>query len=299
MDQKILFDALEKFPETIEKVDNLADAVSMNNKTTTENVASISRAVNGQEKRLTNIETKLTTLERTVNSASTNMQKEVTVNYPSIPEVKIQHKDITVHAEHTDAEINTVANKVAEKVFQKKPKKAATEVVAAVFIFFELLIAVLWTAKTDNDYRAWMDRAINVGVTAGDMHPGDRGISVKEEFNKGRKARKAKKAEIEALEDKYDKQWKNNSRILKDVISTAIQADVVVLDYSLADVDSTSYNALVKIRPAEKEDEFRAHICKNGDIYITPDKDINTVQEADKYAKRKSWTYVGNRLKEE
>lgn len=296
MEEDKLFEAIDKFPETIKKVDELTNAVENNNKTTTENVAAISRAVSEQNDKLSKVETQLTKLSDSITAAKNQMQKEVTVKYPPIPDVKIKQSDFTVYAKHTDDEIEKVAEIVSEKVLNKKK----TDYYAVVLLVLELLcIAIMsvWTAKQRNDYRAWMDRAISVGIAAGDMHPGDRGISVKEEFSKGSKARRAKKTEIIALEEKYDECWKMNAKIFGNDISGVVQADVVVLDYSVTDVDSTSYNALVIFRPEDKETEIRAHICKNGDLYLTTDEDINTVQDADKYFKRKSWTFIGNKFK--
>lgn len=296
MEDEKLFEALDKFPETIEKVDQLADAVSKNNKVTTENVAAIGRAVAGQNERLTKVESQLSSLAASIDSAKNQMQKEVTVKYPPIPDVKIKHSDFTVYAQHTDAEMDKVAEKVAEKVFKKKSTSVFSTTAAIVVLVLCFATMGLWSIKQNNDYRSWMDRAISIGIVAGDMHPGDRAIAVKEEFSKGHKARKAKKAEIKALEEKYDKHWKHNAQILKEAISDAVQKDVVVLDISLADVDSTSYNALVKFRLEDSEVETRAHICRDGNIYLTQDKDINTVQEADKYFRRKSWYLIGNRF---
>lgn len=294
MEDEKLFEALDKFPETIKKVDELADAVEKNNKTTTDNVAAISRAVSGQNERLTKVETQLTALSNSITAAKNQMQKEVTVKYPPIPDVKIKHSDFTVYAEHTDAEMEKVADKVAEKVLNKKSssnKKGPKILLALCFA-----IVCVWAIKLNNDYRSWMNRAISIGIVAGDMHPGDRAISVKEEFEKGFKERKAKKAEIRVWEEKYNQTWKNNSKVFKRAISDVLQTDVVILDYSVADIDSTSYNALVKFRLKDSEVETRAHICKNGDIYLTQDTDINTVQEADKYFRRKSWRRMGNRF---
>lgn len=294
MDDEKLFEALDKFPETIKKVDELADAVAKNNKTTTDNVAAISRAVSGQNDRLTKVETQLTALSNSITAAKNQMQKEVTVKYPPIPDVKIKHSDFTVYAEHTDAEMEKVADKVAEKVLNKKSssnKKGPKILLALCFA-----IVCVWAIKLNNDYRSWMNRAISIGIVAGDMHPGDRAISVKEEFEKGFKERKAKKAEIKVLEEKYNKNWQNNARVFKNAISGVIEKDVVVLDFSYADVDSTSYNALVIFRLEDSEVETRAHICRDGNIYLTQDKDINTVQEADKYFRRKSWHRIGNRF---
>lgn len=293
MEDEKLFEALDKFPETIKKVDELADAVEKNNKTTTDNVAAISRAVSGQNDRLTKVETQLSALSNSITAAKNQMQKEVTVKYPPIPDVKIKHSDFTVYAEHTDAEMEKVADKVAEKVFNKKTTSNKGAKIILALCFATLFV---WAIKLNNDYRDWMDRAISIGIIAGDMHPGDRGISVKEEFNKGIKERKAKKAEIKVLEEKYNKNWQNNARVFKNAISGVIEKDVVVLDFSYADVDSTSYNALVIFRLEDSEVETRAHICRDGNIYLTQDKDINTVQEADKYFRRKSWHRVGNRF---
>ena len=293
MEDEKLFEALDKFPETIKKVDELADAVEKNNKTTTDNVAAISRAVSGQNDRLTKVETQLSALSNSITAAKNQMQKEVTVKYPPIPDVKIKHSDFTVYAEHTDAEMEKVADKVAEKVFNKKTTSNKGAKIILALCFATLFV---WAIKLNNDYRDWMDRAISIGIIAGDMHPGDRGISVKEEFEKGFKERKAKKAEIKVLEEKYNKNWQNNARVFKNAISGVIEKDVVVLDFSYADVDSTSYNALVIFRLEDSEVETRAHICRDGNIYLTQDKDINTVQEADKYFRRKSWHRVGNRF---
>lgn len=293
MEDEKLFEALDKFPETIKKVDELADAVEKNNKTTTDNVAAISRAVSGQNERLTKVETQLTVLSNSITAAKNQMQKEVTVKYPPIPDVKIKHSDFTVYAEHTDAEMEKVADKVAEKVFNKKTTSNKGAKIILALCFATLFV---WAIKLNNDYRDWMDRAISIGIIAGDMHPGDRAISVKEEFNKGIKERKAKKAEIKVLEEKYNKNWQNNARVFKNAISGVIEKDVVVLDFSYADVDSTSYNALVIFRLEDSEVETRAHICRDGNIYLTQDKDINTVQEADKYFRRKSWHRIGNRF---
>ena len=294
MEDEKLFEALDKFPETIKKVDELADAVSKNNKATTDNVAAISRAVSGQNDRLTKVETQLTALSNSITAVKNQMQKEVTVKYPPIPDVKIKHSDFTVYAEHTDAEMEKVADKVAEKVLNKKSssnKKGPKFLLALCFA-----IVCVWAIKLNNDYRSWMNRAISIGIVAGDIHPGDRAISVKEEFEKGFKERKAKKAEIKVLEEKYNKNWQNNARVFKNAISGVIEKDVVVLDFSYADVDSTSYNALVIFRLEDSEVETRAHICRDGNIYLTQDKDINTVQEADKYFRRKSWHRIGNRF---
>ena len=290
MEDEKLFEALDKFPETIKKVDELADAVANNNKATTDNVAAISKVVSGQNEILKKVEEQLSSLETEINSAKIQMQKEVTVK-----DIEIKHTDFTVYAEHKDEEIDKVAEKVAEKVLKKKLTPDVFIIIAKVLIVLCIVIIVRCFIVTDNDYRNWMDRAITIGIVAGDMHPGDRGISVKEEFEKGRKARKAKKAEIKVLEEKYNKNWQNNAMVFKNAISGVINKDVVVLDFDY-NVDSTSYNALVKYRLENSEVETRAHICKNGDIYITQDTDINTVQDADKYFRRKSWRRMGNRF---
>lgn len=278
-----LYEGLDQIPGLIEN----AKRQDLRDKANAEKFKEIKEDVS-------DMKTELSSLKTAIDSAKNKMQKEVNVIYPPIPDVKIKHSDFTVYAEHTEAEINKVADKVAEKVLNKKSssnKKGPKILLALCFA-----ILCVWAIKLNNDYRSWMNRAINIGVIAGDMHPGDRAISVKEEFEKGFKERKAKKAEIRVWEEKYNQTWKNNSKVFKRTISDVLQTDVVILDYSVADIDSTSYNALVKFRLKDSEVETRAHICKNGDIYLTQDTDINTVQEADKYFRRKSWRRMGNRF---
>ena len=245
---------------------------------------------------VSDMKTELSSLKTSIDSAKNEMQKEVNVIYPPIPDVKIKHSDFTVYAEHTDAEIEKVAETVAEKVFKKKSTSNFYTKFAEILIVMCCAIIGVFSIKQNNDYRSWMDRAISIGVIAGDMHPGDRAISVKEEFKKGHKARKAKKAEIKVWEEKYNKKWQNNARVFKNAISGVIEKDVVILDFNYADVDSTSYNALVIFRLEDSEVETRAHICRDGNIYLTQDTDINSVQEADKYFGRKSWHLIGNRF---
>ena len=280
-----LYEGLDQVPGLIEN----SKKQDLRDKANAEKFKEIKEDVSG-------IKTELSSLKTSIDSAKSQMQKEVTVKYPPIPDVKIKHSDFTVYAEHTDAEIEKVAETVAEKVFKKKSTSDFYTKFAKIIIVMCFAAMGVFFIKQNNDYRSWMDRAISIGIIAGDMHPGDRGISVKEEFKKGHKARKAKKAEIKVWEEKYNQTWRNKSKVFKTTISDAIQMDVVILDYSLADVDSTSYNALVKFRLKDSEVETRAHICKNGDIYLTQDTDINTVQDADKYFKRKSWRRMGNRF---
>ena len=298
MDQKELFESLDKIPKIEKAVDGLLKSVAANNKVATDSVQSISKDVGEIVNCVEGLETRLSNLETKVSTATAKMQKEVTINYPPLPAYQVKPTDVRVYATHSDNEINTIAEKIADKVDKKKKTSNFVENAALIITVLAIGVVLFTYIKNNNDYRSWMDRAITVGELAGDKHPGDRAVELRNEFKKGYKARRAKRAEIRSLEEKFDQYWKNNTRVLREVISNLVQENVEVLDYSLADVDSTSYNALVRFRLQNSDKEMRAHICKNGDVYVTADEDINTVQEADKYFKRKSWKYLGNRIKD-
>lgn len=293
MDEEKIFEALDKFPETVKKVDELADAVTANNKTVSASVQTISKTVSGLDSRMSQMETKFTELKKSTDSANAAMRKEVTVNIPPVP---VRKSDINVNQEPlSDAQLEIMAEKLANKVNTKAKGEN--------FLFYCFLIVLVilvglgirvFTAYK-GDYRGWGARYVEVGKTAGDLHPGDRFVYIQEEFSKGRKAKKAAKALVEEQEDKYDEQYRRNSRIMSRDLTKALQDEAVILDYYVAESDSLGYEAFTIFRPVDSEVRIAAHMYKDGKVSINTDADlIQSAENAKQHPGRKTWRQIGS-----
>lgn len=297
MDEDKIFEALDKFPETVRKVDELAETVRNNIQVTSDSIKTVSSDVKGLNSRMSQMEQRLCYLKNSVDSASSAMKKEVTV---TIPPVTVQKSDLNITQKPlSDSQINDIADKVAKQAAEKLyPKKIRNIILWGSWIVMIIFIVFICTMKWldyDDDYRGWGARYVEVGRAAGDLHPGDRFLYVKEEFAKGRKFRNAAKKLIEAAEEKYDNLYRNNTRIISGNLTKALKEEVVVLDYDLVVSDSLGYEAFTIYRPEDKDVRHAAHINKNGDVLVTEDSDlITSASKARKHPGRSTWKKKGN-----
>lgn len=293
MDEEKIFEALEKFPETVKKVDELADIVKNNSKVTSDSVKTVSSDVKGLETRMSQMEQEFSSLKSAVNTASTAMKKEVTVN---VPPVTVRKGDVNItQTPLSDSQLETMAKTLAEKINNKGKSDKIILIILGLVIVFTAIVGIKFLTAYDNDYRGWGARYVEVGKVAGDLHPGDRFLYVKEEFAKGRKPRKAAKKLIEAEEEKYNDHYKSNARIMAKDLTKAIQEESVILDYFVVSTDSLGYEAFTIFRPVDKEFRLAAHLLKNGEVFINSDSDLVTAAEdAKKHPGRKTWKKMGN-----
>lgn len=283
-DEEKVFEALFYLPGIAEKVEALDKTIKANNKTVSDNVRAISTTVIDLEGRLSNLERALSSFKVSVDTAVCAMKKEVTVK---VPPVTITQEKLS------NEELETMAEILAEK--NKKKKRDIWSGLMAISFIFMIIIGVKAEINYNNDYRGWGARYVKVGMTAGDLHPGDRFLSVKQSFSNGRKSRRAMKRRVEAEEEKYNEQYRKNARLLSRDITNALQEESVVLDYYVVKVDSLSYEAFVILRPVDQETRIAAHILKNGDVYINWDSDIvTTAEEAKNHPGRRTWKKMGN-----
>lgn len=142
----------------------------------------------------------------------------------------------------------------------------------------------------DNDYKAWAARYVEMSELAGDMHPGDKYIYIRDEFRKGRKERRAARLLVKSEEQRLEPR-RSNISFFKEKLSELLQRDVVILDYETADIDEEkrTYKALVIFREPDSEKQYRALFTKEGDVFVTADTDIHTLRQAEKYLGRKEW----------
>lgn len=293
MDEEEIFEALDKFPETVKKVDELAEAVTANNKTVSDSIQTISKTVSGLDTRMSQVEKIFTEMKKSIDSANAAMRKEVTVN---IPPVSVRKSDINFNQDPlSDAQLETMAETLAKKV--------STKAKGENFLFYLLLAAMVFTVAVaikllsgyKNDYRGWGARYVEVGKVAGDLHPGDRFIYIQEEFAKGRKAKKAAKALVEEQEEKYGDQYKRNIRIMSRDLTKALQDKAVILDYYVAESDSLGYEAFTIFRLADSELRKAAHMYKDGKVFLNSDEDlIQSVEVAKQHPGRKTWKNIGS-----
>lgn len=293
MDEEKIFEALEKFPETVKKVDELADIVKNNSKVTSDSVKTVSSDVKGLENRMSQMEQKFSSLKSSVDTASSAMKKEVTVN---VPPVTVRKGDVNItQTPLSDSQLETMAKTLAEKTNIKAKSENFLLIILGLATIFAVVVAIRFLTAYDNDYRGWGARYVEVGKVAGDLHPGDRFLYVKEEFAKGRKPRKAAKKLIEAEEEKYNDQYKGNARIMARDLTKALQDEAVVLDFFVSSSDSLGYEAFTIFRPVDNEFRLAAHLLKNGDVFINSDSDlVTTAEDAKKHPGRKTWKKMGN-----
>lgn len=293
MDEEKIFEALEKFPETVRKVDELADMVKNNSKVTSDSVKTVSNDVKGLENRMSQMEQKFSSLKSSVETASTAMKKGVTVN---VPPVTVRKGDVNItQTPLSDSQLDTMAKTLAVKVNSKSKASSLLFYVSLFLVIVSLITMIIYLTGYKGDYRGWGARYVEVGKVAGDLHPGDRFLYVQEEFSKGGKAKKAAKALVEEMEEKYNDQYKKNTRIMSRDLTRALQDECVVLDYFLTYTDSLSYEAFIIFRPSDQEVRLAAHLLKNGDVFINSDSDlITTAVDAKKHPGRKTWKKVGN-----
>lgn len=293
MDEEKIFEALEKFPETVKKVDELADIVKNNSTVTSDSVKTVSNDVKGLENRMSQMEQKFSSLKFSVDTASTEMKKEVTVN---VPPVTVRKGDVNItQTPLSDSQLEIMSKTLAEKTNSKLKAGNSLFYVALGTMVFMLVSGIIFLAGYKGDYRGWGARYVEVGKVAGDLHPGDRFLYVQEEFTKGMKHRRAAKKLIEAEEEKYNDQYRNNARKMSRDLTKALQDEAIVLDYVVTSSDSLGYEAFTLFRPSDQEFRLAAHLLKNGDVFINSDSDLVTAAEdAKKHPGRKTWKKVGN-----
>lgn len=293
MDEEKIFEALDKFPETVKKVDELAEAVTANNKTMSASVQTISKTVSGLDSRISQMERNFTELKKSTDSANAAMRKEVTVNVPS---VSVRKSDININQTPlSDAQLETMAETLAKKVNTKSKGEDFLFFLLLAATVFTVVVAIMFLSGYKNDYRGWGARYVEVGKTAGDLHPGDRFLYIQEEFSKGRKAKKAAKALVEEQEEKYDEEYKRNTRIMSKDLTKALQDEAVILDYYVTDSDSLGYEAFTIFRPADSELRIAAHMYKDGKVFLNTDTDlIQSAKIAKQHPGRKTWKSAGS-----
>lgn len=278
MEEEKIFEALDRFPEIVEKVDKISETVENNNRTTTNNVAIISRGINELTTKLRSIESMI----KSVHEASTSTQTA---------QAKPAEVHVTTELSQEDKE-EIVRLSIKESAKQTLWTKICSFVPLVILLVLAYFGAMIYDHFTDN-YLQWAERAVNVAEAAGDMHPGDRGVAVIEEFKKGKKAREAKKAEIRALEEKYNENWRNNASILKLELEQLLQKEIKVLDFDARQVEGKGYEALIIFRYSDSEKEYRAMRYMTGHVMVSEDTDINTRLQAITFKKRPSWIDVG------
>ena len=292
-EEKMMFEALDKFPETVKKVDELADIVKNNSKVTSDSVITISNDVKGLENRMSQMEQNFSSLKSSVETASAKMKKEVSVN---VPPVTVTKGDVNItQTPLSDSQLDTMAKTLAAKVNSKSKASSLLFYVALFLSIVSLITIIIYLTGYKGDYRGWGARYVEVGKVAGDLHPGDRFLYVQEEFAKGGKSKKAAKALVEKMEKKYNDQYKKNAQNISRNLTKALQDECVVLDYLLTYTDSLSYEAFAIFRPSDRELRLAAHLLRNGDVFINSDSDlITTAEDTKKHPGRKTWKKVGN-----
>ena len=278
MDEDKLFEIFDKIPEINDKVSELIEAVKHTDKNQTDSVASISRGINELTTKLRSIESMIKSVHEASKSTQTAQAKPAEVHVTT--ELSQEDKEEIVRLSIKESSKQTLWTKICSFV---------PLVILLVLAYFG---AMIYDHFTDN-YLQWTERAVNVAEAAGDMHPGDRGVAVIEEFKRGKTAREAKKAEIRALEEKYNENWRNNASVLKLELEQLLQKEIKVLDYDARQVEGKGYEALIIFRYSDSEKEYRAMRYMTGHVMVTEDTDINTRLQAITFKKRPSWIDVG------
>ncbi|MBR0300755.1 MAG: hypothetical protein IJQ93_10620 [Bacteroidales bacterium] len=293
MDEEKIFEALDKFPETVKKVDELAEAVTANNKTVSASVQTISKTVSGLYTRMSQMERNFSEMKKSADSANAAMRKEVTVN---VPPVSVRKSDININQTPlSDAQLETMAETLAKKTDSKAKGGNFLFYAFLALMAFMAFSAILFLSGYKNDYRGWGARYVEVGKVAGDLHPGDRFVYIQEEFSKGRKAKKAAKALVEEQEEKYGDQYKRNVRIMSRDLTKALQDEAVILDYYVAEADTLGYEAFTIFRPVDSEIRIAAHMYKDGKVFLNSDADlVQSAEVAKQHPGRKTWKSVGS-----
>ena len=293
MENEMLFEALDKFPETVKKVDELADIVRNNSRVTSDSVKTVCSDVKDLETRMSQMEQKFSSLKSSVDTASSAMKKEVTVN---VPPVTVRRSDVNItQSPLSDSQLEVMAETLAKKTNNKGKNSNHFWILPGLAFLFAVAVSIMALTAYHNDYRGWGARYAEVGKAAGDLHPGDRFLYVKEEFAKGRKPRKAAKRLIEAEEEKYNDRYRRSTRIMAMDLTKALQEEAVVLDFLVTSSDSLGYEAFTIFRPIDQEVRTAAHLLKNGDVFINSDGDlVTTAEDAKKHPGRKTWKKMGN-----
>ena len=293
MNEEKIFEALEQFPKVVDTVKELSETVNNNNKVISDSVKTVSRDVKDMENRMFQMEQKISILKNSVDAASTTLKKGVAVN---VPPVTVRRSDVGIaQTPLSDSQLDAMAEILAKKTKSKTKGEGFFLIMLIITILSVVAYGISLKTAYNNDYRGWGARYVEVGKAAGDLHPGDRFLYVQEAFSKGRKSRKAAKALVVEEEEKYNKQYTRNARIISRDLIHALLEEVVVLDYSVVSSDSLGYEAFSIFRLTDKENRHAAHLLRNGDVFINSDSDlVMTAGEAKKHPGRSTWKKIGN-----
>lgn len=265
MEEEKIFDALDQLPELVE-------SIRINNKVNSDNINNINR--------------RLSTLENVITSAADKMQKDITVN---VPPANVRREDLQISVRLTDTELYSIGKACAETVAKKNTSILGLKIALIFAIITAIGITLLAWISYDSDYRGWAARYVDVAEIAGELQPEIRYIEVRDAFDAGKQSRKAIKAKIKALEEKYNDHYIHNREIITDDLSKKLMKDIVLMDYYIEAIDSTSYDAYIIYRHADKERKYAAHKQMDGTILVNTDNDLMTAKKAREYSKRKTW----------
>lgn len=284
MQEEDIFNALDQLPGAIQTINKAIDALNKSNNAATQNVAAISKAVTSLGNSVTSLETKVTELSTTIGTASSKMQKEVSV--------KVTPGDVNVHMPSYLQEMGNEYRELKTAANNKKEKANITIQASGLLKFYSISVSIvllIWMIlflisghKEKNGVEAYAVRAYNSAIQRHQEHPGDFYAYVKEHWNDGEDHGVKKDVEY----------WERRaSRIteLENYLTPLCGKSVIVSAYEYKDNEW-----VVCWHSPEEEPEMVAHIWPNKrvDIADASKVKVSSIQDAQRTSKHKAWTTI-------